>query len=366
MNLKKKKLVYIIPNLGTGGAEKLVLELSNHIDKTLFEVCIVVFYNQKEDTHNYDYLISKNIKIYFLNKKPGFDFSMFFKLTKLLKTLKPDIIHSHLDTLLYLIPSLTKKRKVFFTIHNTPSDEATGLQKFIRLYCFKCRNVVPIAISKTLALKTQKYYNLHRNVPTIDNGISLSNEVKQVSKKENENFIFINVSSFKPAKDHITLLKAYKEFHKMHKNSELWLLGDGDLRTNIMEYIKNNSIEGVTLYGNVSNVYDYLLKADVFLLTSLYEGLPLCLLEALSVGLPIVSTNVGGICDIIENNYNGFLVNERDVKNIVHNCDMLFNDVNLQKYISINALKSSKKYDIELCAKKHEKLYLNEGDVSIL
>lgn len=360
--LIKKKIVYVIPTLGTGGAEKLVLELANNISASLFDISIISFYNQSKDMHIYDYLINKDIKIYFLDKNTGLDFSLFFKIKKLIKKLNPDIIHAHLGTLLYLIPSFNKRQKKYFTIHNTPKEEAKGLQKLVRIFCFKYKKVVPIAISNQIAEMTQKYYKLKKKkIVTIYNGINLSEKHKNITQKEG-NFVIINVSSFKPAKDHITLLNVYNEFHKKHTNSELWLLGDGALKEDILNYIKEKNISDVTLFGNVPNVYDYLLKADMFLLTSVFEGLPLCLLEAQSVGLPIVSTNVGGICDIIKDDYNGLLVNPKDVNTMVSKCELLIDNVELQKRLSINSIESSKQYSIKLCAEQHEKIYLDKGD----
>jgi len=363
----KKKIIYVIPTLGTGGAEKFVLELAHNINANLFDISIISFYNLKGSTHTYDYLINKNVKIYFLDKKLGLDFRLFFRLKKLIKKLKPDIIHAHLGSLIYLLPSFNKKQKKFFTIHNTPNKEAKGFQKLIRSYCFKHKKVVPIAISNQIAKMTEQYYKLKKeNIVTIYNGIYLSEMHKDIIQSENDKkFIIINVSGFRPAKDHLTLLNVYNEFHKKYKNSELWLLGDGPLKEEIMTYIKGRSISGVVLFGNVSNVYDYLLKADMFLLTSVYEGLPLCLLEALSVGLPIVSTNVGGICDIIKDNYNGLLVAPKNVKQMVEKCELLAENVDLQKQLSINAINSSKQYSIKSCAKQHEQIYLDKGDAML-
>lgn len=359
---RKIELMYVIPTLSTGGAEKLVVELTNNINLEIFNITLVSLYNQQDHMHTYDYLMNKNIKMYFLNKKIGLDFKIFSRLKKIVKIVNPDIIHAHLDTLLYLIPSFNKRQKKFFTIHNVPDKEAQGLQMVIRKYCFKFKQVVPIAISNQIEELTRKYYKLkNKKIPTIYNGIYLSDKTK-IIKENNKKFIIINVSSFKPAKDHITLLKVYNEFHKKHKNSELWLLGDGSLKGEILDYIDKNDIVGVNLFGNVSNVYDYLLKADMFLLTSIYEGLPLCLLEALSVGLPIVSTNVGGIPDIIKNDYNGLLVDSGDIDKMLDKCELLFNNIELQKQLSINAINSSKLYDIRLCAKKHEELYLDKTD----
>ena len=189
----KKKIVYVIPAFCTGGAEKFVLELSTNINHNLFDVYIISFYNQKEGMHTYDYLLSKDIKIYFLDKKIGLDIKLFSRLKQLIKKIKPDIIHAHLDSLLYLIPSFNKRQKKFFTIHSTPNMEARGLQKLVRKYCFKFKSVVPIAISNQIAEMTKKYYKLKsNNIATIFNGIYLSEKTKKINTQENGKFVIIN------------------------------------------------------------------------------------------------------------------------------------------------------------------------------
>lgn len=356
----RKVVALVIQSLSTGGAEKLVLELANNIDKTKFDVHVISYFSKMKTMHTYDDIINNDVQLHYLGKKRGIDLKLFKSLKKLIRQINPDIIHAHLNTLLYLIPAFTKKQKKFFTIHSIPSKEATGIQKIIRKFCFKYKEVIPIAISKKIAELTKKYYKINGDVCTIENGICLSDKTKEIKEKNNKKFVIINVSSFKPAKDHITLLDSFKEIHRKYQQSELWLLGDGYLKNEILSYIEKNNIIGVKLYGNVTNIYDYLIKSDMFLLTSIYEGHPLCLLEALSVGLPIVSTNVGGVSDIITNNYNGILVSPKNVREIVTKSETLLENTGLQKTISLNAINDSKKYDIKACAKKHERIYLGK------
>lgn len=94
------------------------------------------------------------------------------------------------------------------------------------------------------------------------------------------------------------------------------MVGDGELKQNIEYRIKKYNIDDkVVLVGNVSNVNYYLSNADIFVLSSDYEGLPLSILEAMASGLPIISTNVGGVADIVTNN--GILVSAKDKVGLV-------------------------------------------------
>lgn len=357
----KKTIMYVLPSFSTGGAEKLVIELANNIDPNKFNIHIVSYFNQTNEMHTYDTLINKNIKIHFLNKKVGLDLGLFFRLKRLIKKLRPDVIHAHLNTLFYLIPSFNSKQKKFFSIHSIPSEEAKGIHKVVRKYCFKFKNVTPIAISNKIAELTKEYYNISKDkIVVIDNGIKIEKINTSILNKNTNTFTIINVSSFKPAKDHITLLDSFKKFHSLYPNSELWLLGDGALKSIIVDHIQKNKIEKIKFFGNVSNVNDFLKQADMFLLTSIWEGFPLCLLEALAVGLPIVSTNVGGICDIIQDGYNGFLVSPKNVDQIVLKCKLIYENKSIRDKMSDNAINSSKKFDIKLCAIKHETLYLEK------
>jgi glycosyltransferase involved in cell wall biosynthesis len=143
-------------------------------------------------------------------------------------------------------------------------------------------------------------------------------------------------------------------------DSKLIIIGDGDenLKQMVVEaqMATNNRIEYL---GVKNNVYDYMALVDAFILVSRYEGLPIVAIEALQVGLPVISTPVGGLPDVIENNQNGFLSHSQSVKNILNAIDK-FKTCSSEKLIVIS--KSNKEkyinlYSIEVCATKHLRLY---------
>ena len=144
-----------------------------------------------------------------------------------------------------------------------------------------------------------------------------------------------------------------KEIHDLR----LIILGDGPLKAELSDYIREAGLnEIVELVGNVENIEDYYAKADIFALSSLYEGVPLVILEAMAAGLPIISTDVGGIKDILGDG--GILVPAGDkfaYKNALRN---LISDKALMSKLGKKASEISKRYDSSVIADKYLKLFL--------
>ena len=117
----------------------------------------------------------------------------------------------------------------------------------------------------------------------------------------------------------------------------------------------------INLISNVPNeqVPKYLIASDIFVLSSLTEGFPLCLAEAMAAGLPIIATNVGGIPDIIKDDENGFLVEPKNPKEIAKKVILVIKDDNLRKKISEKNRIESKKYDWKNIVDNLEKIYLD-------
>ena len=142
---------------------------------------------------------------------------------------------------------------------------------------------------------------------------------------------------FQSQKDHETLVKALiplknEPFH-------LQLLGDGtETLARIQTLVTDNHLtEKVTFVGFTTNVLDYLQKADICTLISHSEGLPLSILEAMSLGLPIVASNVGGISKQVENGYNGYLVERNDVEDLTEKIKLLMNNPTLRRQMGVNS-----------------------------
>ena len=120
---------------------------------------------------------------------------------------------------------------------------------------------------------------------------------------------------------------------------EFILIGDGPLMPEISNLITKLKIENVFLLGQKDNIFKFLYEADIYLSTSFYEGLPISILEAMSVGIPIVASNVIGNCDTIENGKSGFLYDLKNIDMAVNYLQKLANNKKLREEFGDSAYK---------------------------
>lgn len=165
----------------------------------------------------------------------------------------------------------------------------------------------------------------------------------------------ISVGRLIKSKDYETLIKAFDIFHKSHPDYKLIILGEGPEFDNLQNYISSlNLSKYVGLLGHISNVDDYLLTSEFFVFTSLSEGMPNALIEAMSLGLPCIATNCKfGPSDLIQNGENGFLENMGDYENIAQKMCLLAENKELAHQISLNARKICETNSIENILEKY-------------
>ena len=352
------KIVQVIYSLGLGGAETVVENISKVFLQKGHQVVILSFYDL--DSPRVERLQNAGADIRFLGKKPGFDVKTLKKVHQILKEEKPDVIHSHLNVIKYVALSgfCTKKTANIHTIHNVAYLDATGLDKLLNKILFKWFNVVPVALSEKIQKTITEYYKINPSkLPIVLNGADLSKCVDKTDYKFGELIKLIHVGRFTDQKNHIEMLKAFEEVNKKYPNTVLQLVGDGENREIIENYIYQNSLQNaVELLGLTENVFQYLNKADIFLLPSLYEGLPITLIEAMGCGLPCVTSKVGGIPDIIEDGKNGIFC-EPFCDSIASKLIEFIENEQLRKTCGINAKETAKNFSAERMGAGYEKLY---------
>ena len=121
------------------------------------------------------------------------------------------------------------------------------------------------------------------------------------------------------------------------------VLGDGCLLEKAKIYLKNKDIKNVFLLGNQTDIFDYLYESDLFLSTSLYEGHPISILEAMSIGLPIVASKVTGNIDTIKNKYSGFFYRLGDIKQASYLIEKIMKNNALKLQLSNNSFFTHRK-----------------------
>lgn len=359
--MKKMKVIQIVPSFGVGGAEKIVVDYLSYFDKESTEIMAISLYENKNTI--YDKFIKENeLNVIYLNKKPGLDFSMLYKINKIIREFNPDVVHTHLYTMKYVLLSLLNKKniKVFHTIHNEPHKDANILDRFANWVSFKFLKATPISLTREMSKKIKSFYGINR-VEVINNGINLKN-FKDIKKNKKENrikngflndeFLIGHVGRFSTQKNHDFMIEIFKQFNLKFPNSRLLLIGDGELKNQIENKINEYDLsEKVTLLGVRSDVNELMSCLDVFLFPSLHEGFPVTLIEAQAADIKCVISNS------IDRN---IILNEKtlvlDLNDSIQEwCNYIHNDS-----LKVKPENSIIDYDIYEVVKKIVRLYENQ------
>lgn len=353
------RILQIMPDLELAGAqtmlENLTMELNKNPDNN---IQIIVFYNN--ETAISDRLKKNNIKINYLNKKKGFDISIFFKIAKIIKKFNPDVIHTHRYTLAYVSIALkmvmkSKSIKIVHTVHNVAEKEVPKKIQTIYKKLFIKQNIIPVAISEKVKSSMIKLYKLEeKNIPIVYNGIDLNKCIKKVEYKSNNKIL--HVGRFSEQKNHLEIIDIFYNTLKKNQSLNLYLVGTGELLGEIKQKVKDLKIEDkVTFLGSVESSFKIMSESDIFILPSKWEGMPMTLIEAMATGLPCIAYPVGGISDMIGDNIDGFLPSNS--KEFEEDILKLVEDTALRERIGKAAISKSKIYSAERMAEKYYELY---------
>lgn len=350
------KIVIFTPGLVTGGAEIMSVRLAVCLKKLNKDVEVISLSKDANDI-NEKRLIESDIKVNYIDSTSSSKLKRLIKTWKMLSKLKPDVVHSHISGTIYAIPwALFHKVKLVHTIHTKPDVEFPKyILKIFKLLC-KINKLTLVAVSRENQLIAQKYYKLSDSkIKYVNNPVEVSCYYKNEYREDNI-FTFINVSRQDINKNQILMIKAMEIISKEFENTKLILVGDGNQHTMLKEETLKLGLEDkVWLVGERSDVEKFLSNADVYVSTSHREGLPLSMLEAMASRLPVISTNVGGIPDIVKNN--GILIEDDNLEQLVKAMKfMIINIDKLEKY-GEESFKIATKFDAITCAKKYIDIY---------
>jgi glycosyltransferase involved in cell wall biosynthesis len=170
----------------------------------------------------------------------------------------------------------------------------------------------------------------------------------------------INVGNMRPVKDHMTLLAGFKKLTERMKEVHLSLVGDGPLRRQLEEFCIQQSIHDVEFLGRLPNHVDvlkHIANSDVFVLTSVEEGFPNVIIEALALGKPVIATAVGGIPEVVKEGVNGILIPPKSPEHVAKALERLLSDSILRKKLGEASAESVEDYTWSKIAEKYEKIY---------
>lgn len=318
----RKKIAIVIPSLRGGGAEKVMVNIVKKLDKSRFDIKLVLI--KKEGP--YVNLIPNDIAIVDLNSE-RVRYSV-FKLVRELNKFKPDVVLStlgHLNLVLIAIRPLLKiNPKIIVREANTPSKNMSELTKKKRIiFTYLYKYLYPKADYIIAQCKEMKKDIIHsfsideRKIRYIYNPLDIqkiidNREDKNPYRSNEKNLISVGRLTYQKGFD--ILIDAFKIINEKFPSTHLTILGDGDLKEELKNKAKKLNISGkISFISFKENPYPYYYYADTYILSSRWEGFPNTLLEALACGTKVVATDCkSGPREILGNSEYGILVKEGD------------------------------------------------------
>lgn len=309
------KIVEIVPQLRSGGAERFVVDLCNELVRMGNKVTLIVLYSLDDKAGFNFYLpeLSKTVDVISMNKKPGTDLSLFFRLYKTVKRLRPDVVHSHLRSLPYLLPGilLRNTKTVFHTVHNDARVEASDfINRSTRKFLFRHRLCHPVTISAESDLSFAKYYGEKVPRTMIFNGRNIPETIAPIDlsayRTTPDTRIIINLASVSVVKRQDLIARTCRRLELEGYDFAMLMIGH-KAHKEVISGVEVAGCSRVHMLGKRTNPLSYLTAADGYCLMSSYEGMPISLIEAMGCRAVPVCTPVGGIKDVINDGVNGIL-----------------------------------------------------------
>lgn len=303
------KIVYVITGLSIGGAEKQVCLLADKMAERGNEVSLISL------GKNADTLPDNNsVKVHqmFLSKNPLSFFKTLLKVRAIVKSLNPDVVHSHLFHANIFCRFLRCTTPLKFLISSSHSRYEGGT---LRMFLYKITS--PLSDLVTNVSDDAVRENIRKKIVrpgkiiSVANGIDTSKFqfIPVARKKINDEFSFsadlilmLAVGRFTEAKDYPNLLESFRILvdSKHHENLRLLIAGNGELFEQIYDLRRNLNLESYVYFLGIRNDIPELMSAvDIFIMSSAWEGLPLVIGEAMSCNCLIVTTNCGGVAEIL-------------------------------------------------------------------
>jgi glycosyltransferase involved in cell wall biosynthesis len=280
-----------------------------------------------------------------------------------LKSIQPNIVHVQ-QIWFGCIPAFFSKKllKKPYVIYGRGSDVYHMSFFWRKISKFLLKDAAKVMVL-TEDMKTELKKIYYGEILVIPNGIELEN-YKNLSKyrfTKSDKKIILFIGTLSPVKGLRYLIRAIEIIHAEMENTILMIIGDGEERKFLEEIVIKLHLENVVIFqGRIPNedVPKYMVQGDIFVLPSLSEGFPNVILEAMAVGLPIVSTNVNGLSEIIKNNENGYLVEPRNPQQLAEKVLMILKNPMQSKTISRNNIEKAKKYSWKNVVEGLEDVYL--------
>ena len=374
-NKEKIRLIHIVPSLDTGGMENGVINLCNNHDRNRFvlTVCCLRSFGKMSNR------LKSDVSIELINQPEGKAPLSPLRLATYYRKKAPDIVHTHgfaagsyagiLGAKLAGVPVIINGEHGSFHLKRH--------QVFLQRVLSRLTDV-NLSVSESLKEKTVRNLKISpEKITVIRNGVDTAifsgNYPKDPLQKDiarkhgiiidDSSFVLGNVGSLKSEKNQTMILKALRRLNeKKPDNREkvrLILVGDGPDRAALESQISKNDLEKqVAFLGIRDDIPQVISIMDVMILSSIHEGLSNVLLEAMSSGVPVITTNSTGSSEVVSEGKTGFIVEAGDVDTLSERIEILQNDSALKNKMSFNAKDLARaKFSIKNMVDNYETIY---------
>ncbi len=322
------KILFAINKLGIGGAESVIVNQVNLIDKEKYDVFLGILYSTQKTTTFYHKLKLDDGKIKHFNFNKFFDLRAFLRVYKYLKDNKINVIVSSLfeANTIFRFAGLLAGVSVMISSEQSCYYNKSWWQKKVDWFLSFFTDCI-IGVSQEVVNFTSEQENISIKKFKVLNqisdfslkGIFDQDMLRKKFRIPSEAFVAITVGRLSPEKAQYRIIECadYIVNKKHIKDIYFLIVGYGVLKDDLIRKIKNKNLDKyVKVIVDPTRAKEYLVAGDIFLLTSDREGMPVAMLEAMHAGLPSIAFNVGGVGDVLSDK-SGFLIEQGDTKNMI-------------------------------------------------
>jgi glycosyltransferase involved in cell wall biosynthesis len=373
----KKKILFLITKSNWGGAQRYVHDLATHLDTSIFDVVVALGGNGALQ----EMLAVKEIRVIPLREmKNTTSLPQMLRVCKeaytILRKEKPYVLHvnSSIASLVgALIGRLCAIPKIIFTAHGWAFNEERPLWQRVIIRLLHALTIFLAHSTIAVSEMTKSQMDIpftQRKMTVIHNGRTIQNPYSREFSRSffceyipslrdhTDDFWSVTIAELHPIKQHEVTIRALKSLTTDGATVRHIIIGDGEMRTSLESLVRELELEHVVFFtGNILEASRYLKAFDLFILSSRSEAMAYVIIEACALGLPIISSKVGGIPEIITHEKDGLLYQQSDVSALTKCYTQLLNDKALRDTLAQNALLRAQDFTLEKMVRETTKLY---------
>lgn len=352
------RVLWLTKGLYPGGAEILMLELATHKAFAEYDIEVASVLTARHEL--VPAFIGAGVRVLDLGGKHTFDPTWVWHLIRIMSANRYNIVHAHSPlpaSVARMVGRRLRPRPILVATEHNSRNAYSVLTRVINDYTAKhddYRISVSAAAAESFPGESEVVYHGRMSRPPLASRASARTALGLSSDQS----VIMTVANMRPEKNLELLIAAFLQVRDRIRGASLVLVGDGQERARIEAYVRRLGLEeSVQLLGRRTDVSELLPAADVFAMSSRVEGIPVAVMEALQAGLPVVSTAVGGIPEIVQHGLNGLLAPAGSPEGLADALGLVLRDEELRTRLASGARSSISNFSVDSAATRISNIY---------